>query len=858
MHFDIHGMPVFLMAAGEGGSDDPQTAQEFFEAKLKTVEVEARRAQVEKEIAASLGDQLEAARKQLETETIRLKNLETLLDNQEEFNQKLLESGGSVDKIVKGFGLTEKQAKKLNQAYDGSADSLEKMKDILVDMRKDLEISTKFANQLDTGFATLAKNMGISANATKGMFGGFAKGLSTLFSGDVMKNFQSLGAGIFGLFSPLNIVSSTLEKAVGLFIEMDKAAVAMRISTGKSLTNMHDQINDISASTAKFGIKLDEVTKALTQINTEITGGGLESFKLSLAESATLMTKFGVQSATTAKNQQLLLKTFKGISATGVNKILEDIAVSADTVGKTATAMAADFSGAMEYLVVDGMRAVEIFKQLEIQAAETGLAVTDFTNLGKKFDKFSEGAKTAATFNAVLGTSMSSIALMSMDTAQRMEVMRNEINSATGGFDNMTRAQRLFAASALGMSEAKTAQFLKADTAEMKKREAAMKAQRNIQQKLNDAMDQLLPIMERVSMAFEQFVRENPELIDRVANSMLALVKAGTYLVANLKTIVTVSTSLFFLYKLGAALITHLTRARLLHDLGVVKSARIAQTDKAIKAGLIGVENAQTAAINANTLARNRNLKSMGKMALALGLLFTMYHMTGSPMLYMMPLVMAGFILIMSFALEKMSGQGIIAALALAIFAGAIALVFYGMAAFTESLTSFFNTLIGSIDMIPVLAVTMFGLGAAFMFLGTAAMMSSIGIFMGLAGLTAMLAIFKLTGTSMKDMFGAGDEIFKIGSGIEKFGSGLDAIKSSIAAIKQSMGDDGLLAATLQGDKSSVVMGKNVAVAKLFKNSTLTVDVKMPEISMPETTVKVYIGNEELKDIIRKEIRRNA
>ena len=49
-------------------------------------------------------------------------------------------------------------------------------------------------------------------------------------------------------------------------------------------------------------------------------------------------------------------------------------------------------------------------------------------------------------------------------------------------------------------------------------------------------------------------------------------------------------------------------------------------------------------------------------------------------------------------------------------------------------------------------------------------------------------------------------------------------------------------------------MGQGTAVAKLFKNSKIEVDVKMPEISMPKIEVKVFIGSEELKKIIRDEV----
>jgi len=128
------------------------------------------------------------------------------------------------------------------------------------------------------------------------------------------------------------------------------------------------------------------------------------------------------------------------------------------------------------------------------------------------------------------------------------------------------------------------------------------------------------------------------------------------------------------------------------------------------------------------------------------------------------------------------------------------------------------------------------------------------GIFMGLAGLTALFLLFKLTGTSMADMFGAGDEILKIGTGIEKFGQGLSNIRSAVGELKSLIGEEGIFAGSIGGETSSIVMGQGTAVAKLFKNSKIEVDVKMPEISMPKVDIKVYIGNEELKDIIRKEI----
>ena len=78
-------------------------------------------------------------------------------------------------------------------------------------------------------------------------------------------------------------------------------------------------------------------------------------------------------------------------------------------------------------------------------------------------------------------------------------------------------------------------------------------------------------------------------------------------------------------------------------------------------------------------------------------------------------------------------------------------------------------------------------------------------------------------------------------------------IADASADITNALGDS-LMAATMEGSKMSVVVGKNAAIAKIFKNDKLTVDVNMPEISMPSTTVNVYIGETELRKIVRDEV----
>lgn len=843
-------------------SESAKVAQEVFDAKLKTFNIEKERAKKEKEIADFLGDQLEAAKQQIRIDDIKLNNLTQYVEQLQKSNEALTEQLLSVDDLREKFGLTEKQAKRLR---DIAKDQHKTFEDITLEvekMRAELAISTKFANKIDSAAGSLAQKMGMAKNASEGLAGSLMEGIGLLLTGDMKSNLFSLAGGIVGLFNPINIFSSLMSKAFDIFDKFNRKAVEMRKSTGRLLTDIENQMRSVSAETAKFGVSLDEVNESLSSMQEGLIGIQNLKYAEDLAKSASMMKMLGIDTSTTAQNMNMLMNTFKDSSKNvmpGMEKDLESMAVNAEKIGISAKKLATDFGTAMSYLAIEGkQKGIKVFEDLAAQASVTGTAISKMLDMTKAFDKFGDGAKKAATLNAVLGTSLSTMALMTMDPAERMKELRNQINLATGGVNNMTRAQKLFTAEAMGYSSVQEMLAdLQGDPAEMEKRANLMQKQADIQARLNNAMNELVPIMDKVSRMFENFVRENPQAIETVAKAAMGFVNVMTRILNILPEVSAAATVLYGVYQ-------YLDYTQKAAALSAANNA-IAQAEAALKNELSAaaqakqsaIISANTTVVNANSLAWLRNSAKVGLAVAALLALYYMFHKTGSPMLYLMPLVMAGFIIIMSQALEKMSVQAMLGALALAVLAAGVALVFYGMSAFVESLTSFFTVLISSMEVLPMLAVNMYLLGGAFLFLGISAMTSSMGIFMGLAGLTALFLLFKLTGTSMKDMFGAGDEIFKIGSGIEKFGQGLNNIKSAVSEIKSSIGSKGLFAGSISGDTSSLVMGDGVAIGKLFSNNKIEVDVKMPEISMPKIDVKVYIGNEELRDIVRKEITRN-
>lgn len=81
--------------------------------------------------------------------------------------------------------------------------------------------------------------------------------------------------------------------------------------------------------------------------------------------------------------------------------------------------------------------------------------------------------------------------------------------------------------------------------------------------------------------------------------------------------------------------------------------------------------------------------------------------------------------------------------------------------------------------------------------------------------------------------------------------AGFDKIKSAVMELS-SVKIDGFLAMRTDGSSSSFVMGSD-GLIKSISEGKLTVDVKIPDMKMPDISVKVYIGDKELRDIIRTE-----
>lgn len=199
--------------------------------------------------------------------------------------------------------------------------------------------------------------------------------------------------------------------------------------------------------------------------------------------------------------------------------------------------------------------------------------------------------------------------------------------------------------------------------------------------------------------------------------------------------------------------------------------------------------------------------------------------------------------------IQAITFAGAMTAIGLPLIVGFITLAVAAFGLFVEVLLEFLGTL--KMKFNP-------NLGQVFHFLADGLMMMLSPLKFvgeGISKLTGKFAT--LFGVAKKD---AADVINKDGFNLkamadidtEKLSAGISKVKSALIELS-SIEMDGFLALRTDGTSTSVFMGSEDVITSLNKGK-LEVDVKMPKITMPDINVKVFIGNRELKDIIRTEV----
>ena len=435
--------------------------------------------------------------------------VEAIYDKEEAY-LKLLDE--ELKAYKKSAEYTDEEYKKRLETLALAKDELEARKDSL-DYTENL--ITRFTGITDQPKSGLAK---MFANPD-----GFSKG----FSDATVK-----------MINPMNIMTSTIDKVVettiALAVEQDQAVVNFRTATGAS-GEFDNNIRGLEVSLRQAGVSAAEAGQAVQSLYLNVTDFTVmsEANQAVLGETVAVLNELGVSAETTAKNMQFAIKIL-GQSEKQAARLQRELFTFAQELGVSADQMASDFASMGPQIAALGSNGVDAFKKLEVQAKNTGLALSEILGLVEKFDKFDSAAESVGKLNALLGGPyLNTLELVAeTDPSKRFEILKDRIDDAGLSFDQMDYYQRKALASAVGLNEQQLALMMRGRLdliQEPQKSAAEIEALAQQTAQFNTVLDELTQIGMALAVSlgpFVSFLKNFLQLASPVIKQMDVLVVA--------------------------------------------------------------------------------------------------------------------------------------------------------------------------------------------------------------------------------------------------------------------------------------------------------------------------------------------
>ena len=548
------------------------------------------------------------------------------------------------------------------------------------------------------------------------------KGISTLA---IMTGFAVLGlaAKISDLAMEVNELSKELGRATG-FGDKFNAELTRMARLG-----------------SMAGIEFKQAAEALKALTVGLSSFNPEAEQTNQYVGLTVarLERLGVSAASSVKSIDHMQRSM-GMTSEQAADATAQLARMGKEIGITGTKMIEDFNAASSRLAIFGKQNIQVFKEMAAMAKATGIEINTLTSVAEQFDRFDTAADSVAQLNAVLGTQLSTLEMMQATDAEKIMMMRQEIQMSVGSLDSLDKHTQMYIAQAMGLNDVAEAQKLvNMSTAEYQGYLDRQEESVDIQREIAEATEQLVPIMQQLKLAMLQFFMAFSPVIEGFSEFL-----------SFISPFIVMFGKAMFLLGQATMVILGVAAAFKILTMGVAAFMVVS------KIGLI--------------------IAGISLLVYGLSEFYDILHKSGSPMLYQMPTVLASAF--------KVMGDAILTPISL-----------------VKGLAGSFSSLFDSLHP-------------------------------------------KETGMSFNV-----EALAKMDT--TKVAKGFNDIKSALVELS-TLQIDGFLAMTSDGTKSSFVMGSD-GVLKSISEGRLTVDVQMPEMKIPDINVKVYIGDTELRNIIRQE-----
>tara|TARA_R110000822_G_scaffold263031_1_gene387357 strand:+ start:4093 stop:6453 length:2361 start_codon:yes stop_codon:yes gene_type:complete len=252
-------------------------------------------------------------------------------------------------------------------------------------------------------------------------------------------------------------------KSLEMSLAIDQSTVDFRKSTGAS-GEFDSNIRGLERNLYTAGVSAAEAGQAVQSLYLNVTGFTEMSpeTQKQIGETVAMLNELGVASKTTAENIQFGTKVM-GMSGEQAEELTRDLFTFAQELQVSGDQIASDFAAMGPTIAALGDQGVQAFKDLQVQAKSTGLAMDTMLKVTAQFDKFDTAAASVGKLNALLGGPYLNTLEMVTETdpSKRMDLMRDATLDAGLAFDDLSYYQKKAYTSALGLNnEMELAMFL--------------------------------------------------------------------------------------------------------------------------------------------------------------------------------------------------------------------------------------------------------------------------------------------------------------------------------------------------------------------------------------------------------------
>ena len=624
---------------------------------------------------------------------------------------------------------------------------------------------------------------------------------------------------------PLNLATALLstmaESVVAVALALDVANSKFQRTTGFA-GDFKGVMTDISQAGLLSGVSIEDAGVAMGSLANNFSAFNPTATETNarLAETAALLTKTGVSADISTGTMDFFNKAM-GNSARVSADLTRELALAGTGIGISTNKMLGDFQKLSGYLIGFGDNATSVFKNLQAQAKVTGIAVESLVNIAKKFDAFDTAAGSVGSLNAVLGTNLSTIDMMNASSDQRLSMMAQEIQMATGGFKNLDRYTQMAVAQSIGAKDAAEAERLLSiarNPAELAKYNAEMQEQKATQEELKDLTASFVPIMEQFKIA----VMGLGLALEPVIWGLGKIFEGVGFLIGK-----------FFE-------LNELMGGYLIPALGILSASFVAM---AVTANMGVIFSALAAGIKLVGVAANFSSLRMIAFTAGFMALYYLLSMKINPVFVAAFHFMAVGIRILGMAFAAVPTKALAVMLVFSLLAATVALLVYGI-------TDLLSLFITNVGILPELAYGLLLAGGAFYIFGA-------GVFAGATALAFAVPLLVLAAPLIAMMtisaIAMGFAFQSMGDGILNMGTGLQQVSKALSSISSLKDDDEFFAIQTDGGKTSMISAKGGVISN-FSSENITVDVKIPEIKIPPTIVHVYVDSKEISKIVRTSI----